>query len=742
MSKGGIEEIGKPQEKLKPGLPEQVLIALALGIFTGVFLGEAAGRLQVIGDIFVRMLQITVIPYISLSLITGIGNLRYIELKALALKGGSVLLLIWSIVLTLVILIPISFPAWPSSTFFSTSQVEEANVIDFFRLFIPSNPFYAYANAAVPAVVVFSILIGIALIGMPKRSVLIEPLSVLHDAMMRITSLISKLSPIGVFALIASAAGTVALDDLARLQVYVVLYAATSLALALIVLPGLITVFTPFRYFEILRPLRTPLITAFATGSSLIVLPMLIEQCKQIIGDAQIKRIEQEEADSAVEVLIPTFYTFPSPMVLLSLSFVLFSGWYIGSDVPVSSYPTLIMAGIPSLFGGTLMTIPFLLDLMKLPSDMFQVFVSVDVITSRFGTLMSAMHYASIGLIGTMLMLKRLHLRWRRLLRVSLICIASIIPVFLGVRAFYTYVIVAPYTKADMLQSLRLQGRAQPATVFKTIPAPLKERSDTPADIEQIRERGVLRSCYQPNEYPSAFYRKGNASELVGFDVEMTHRFAQSLRLPIEFIPATSEQEAADYLNRGICDIYMRTLPVSWQRTSIFSLTIPVYISSAGLIVQDYRRDEFRYWDQLQQQGDSLRIGVENTPGNMVRLQSKFPEATIVPIAEMEEQRRLLQSETDAVDAIADLAEEGAAWTLLFPEFSLVVPRPTIRKPVAYAVAHGNYNMLNAVNAWLLSAKSEGTVDILYKHWMLGEAMESEKPPRWSVIRNVLGWVE
>ena len=42
----------------------------------------------------------------------------------------------------------------------------------------------------------------------------------------------------------------------------------------------------------------------------------------------------------------------------------------------------------------------------------------------------------------------------------------------------------------------------------------------------------------------------------------------------------------------------------------------------------------------------------------------------------------------------------------------------------------------------LLAKQSEGTVDRLYRHWMLGGAAEAEKAPRWSVVRNLLGWVK
>ena len=81
-------------------------------------------------------------------------------------------------------------------------------------------------------------------------------------------------------------------------------------------------------------------------------------------------------------------------------------------------------------------------------------------------------------------------------------------------------------------------------------------------------------------------------------------------------------------------------------------------------------------------------------------------------------------------------------WTLLHPEFSVVVPRPVAFFPFGYAVARGNDELLVTVNAWLGEEKAKGTVDALYQYWMLGQVARTEKPPRWSVIRDVLGWVD
>ena len=717
----------------------KIYLGLFLGVACGIFFGEMVGWLQVVGDIFIKLLQITVIPYISLALITGIGGLNYKEVVAHASKGGGIFLLVSTITLVIVILIPISFPDWLSSSFFSTQQVEEPKTVDFLRLFIPSNPVHAYAFALVPAIVVFSILVGIALIGTPNNAALLEPLKVFQTTMIKVTGIVGKLAPIGVFALIASAAGTYAIEDLTRLQVYLIVYALIALALSLLILPKIITAFTPFQYKHVINALRTPMITAFATGSSLIVLPMLIEQCKQLIDDYSLTAVmDKEEADASVEVLIPFFYTFPSPAGVLSISFVLFAGWYIGSDVSVADYPLLILVGIPSLFGGTLLTIPALLDLLKLPSELFQVFVSIDVIISRFGTLMAAMHYATIGLIGTMAIVGHIRLKWSRLVRVALIGSALVVPILFGVRTFYSTVVVAPYTKADLLKSLRFLGTPQPSKVFAEVPEGLTIPGAKPASLAQIEKRGVLRVCYQPDEYPSAFVNNTDPPQLVGFDIEMAHRFAKMLQLPLEFLPAETERGAITLLNRGVCDIYMRTLPVTLRRSQEFGLTSPVYRSSLGLIVPDYRRNEFYSWEDISRHGDSLRIGVEDSPGNIARL-GIFTKANIVPIKNMEQKLILLESGVEDIDAIADMAEEGAALTILYPNFSHVVPQPTVFLPVSYAVASSNSDLRRALNSWLLMKKDEGVIDALYRHWMLGGAAAAEKIPRWSVIRNVLG---
>ena len=729
-------------QKLNP--PRLVFFSLLLGIATGVFFGEMVAWLQVIGDIFIRLLQVTVIPFISVSLITGLGSQKFEDVKSLALKAGGILLAVWAIAVGVLLLLPIAFPDWPSGSFFDTALTEQPSSPDFLRLFIPSNPFYSYANAIVPAVVVFSIFIGLGLIGLPGKESVLKPLDVIREALMKITRGVAKLTPIGVFALMAHLVGTVDLDDLFRLQVYLALYAFAALFLALWALPTLVATLTPLGYFEVLRALRTPLITGFATGSSLVVLPMLLEQCRTLIITAQQPQSEhaRERYESTVNILLPTIYPFPQSGALLILLFPLFGAWYIGSGISPAQYPILIFAGIPSLFGGSVLTITFLLDLFKLPNDLVQVFLSIDVINLRFGTLLGVMHYASITLIGTVAIVGRLRFNWLVFLRLVIVGLVLLGLLIHGARTFYTSVVSPAYTKSDALRRLDLLGERQPSILHSRSELGSDSTQPKPASLIDIAARGVLKVCYQPHVYPSAFYNNATPPQLVGFDIEIAHRIAQRLNVTLEFFPTLDESDGKRLLDTRVCDMYMRALSISAERSLEFAMTQPIYTSTVGLIVRDHQRDTFRTWRKIHQLGADIRLGVGGSQSSIAMARNLFPEATITPIKDMTEQDSILASGATNLDVIADMAEEGAAWTLLYPAFTVVVPQPAVMIPVAYTVARDNESLLISINAWLLAEKARGTIDVLYDYWLLGGAIKKERPPRWSIIKNVLNWTD
>ena len=190
---------------------------------------------------------------------------------------------------------PLGFPDYVSASFFSTSLVEEPAPFDFLGLYIPANPFHSLANTIVPAVVVFSLALGLALIGVPRKELILEPLDVLGAALMRVTGFVARLAPVGVFAIAASAAGTLGGEALGRLQVYLVTYAVVALVLSFWVLPGLVTALTPLRYRDFVGPARDALMTAFATGNLLIVLPLLADESRKALEGESLRSADAAE---------------------------------------------------------------------------------------------------------------------------------------------------------------------------------------------------------------------------------------------------------------------------------------------------------------------------------------------------------------------------------------------------------------------------------------------------------------
>ncbi|UCD67758.1 MAG: transporter substrate-binding domain-containing protein [Betaproteobacteria bacterium] len=507
--------------------------------------------------------------------------------------------------------------------------------------------------------------------------------------------------------------------------------------LGLWILPGLVSCLTSLGHKDIIRRLRTPLITAFATGSTLVVLPMLAKLCKELIAEASTRPgvAEQEEVMSSVDVLIPTFFSFPTIGAILSLGFVLFAGCYIGSPVATQAYVSVISGGFASLFGGKALAILFTLVLAELPRDLFRLFVSTDVIVSRFGTLVSVMHYATIALICTYALGNLVRIRPWQLLRLVIVGALLVVAVLIGVRTFYTYVVVVPYTKDQMLKGLQNLRETEPSVVHRVAPtpSPVAETSG-PRSLAEIRDSGVLRVCYRDGNYPLVFFNADG--ELVGFDIEMAHRFAARLGLQLEFLPTRMR----DDLLSGYCDVLFNSLALDLERADVAAHTDPFDTITLAFIVPTHRRDDFATWRAVRAQGEiTVAFPVFQSLGGEIG--KRIPQANARRLSSLEEQSRYFETDGAGADAFLDAAEEGAAWTVLYPRFTVVVPRPVVQLPVAYLVAPDNPSMLCAINEWLQIEKSSGYIDEVYDYWVRGKTGHVQ-PPRWSVIRDVLGWVK
>ena len=94
----------------KLSVSTQVVLALLLGVVVGLFFGERIAFLQHVGKAFILLLQMTVLPYIVLSLMTGLGNLTYEQVKTLAVRVGTLLVISWGLAFLVILLMPLAFP--------------------------------------------------------------------------------------------------------------------------------------------------------------------------------------------------------------------------------------------------------------------------------------------------------------------------------------------------------------------------------------------------------------------------------------------------------------------------------------------------------------------------------------------------------------------------------------------------------------------------------------------------------
>ena len=126
-------------------LSAKIFLGLGLGIATGIFLGEITAPLKGVGAAYVQLLQMAVLPYIMITLMSGIGKLKYGEAVRLSLRVCSLLVLIWALTFAVLYIFPLSFPNLQSASFFSSTMIEPPQRFNFLE-FIPSNPFYSMAS--------------------------------------------------------------------------------------------------------------------------------------------------------------------------------------------------------------------------------------------------------------------------------------------------------------------------------------------------------------------------------------------------------------------------------------------------------------------------------------------------------------------------------------------------------------------------------------------------------------------
>jgi Na+/H+-dicarboxylate symporter/ABC-type amino acid transport substrate-binding protein len=725
-----IDEQARARSREPRTLSARIGIGLAAGLALGLFLGDRASIFQFIAAGYINLLQMTVLPYVTVSIIGGLGALRPREARALGKSVGGVLALFWAVALAVVFLFPLMFPSNQSASFFSTTLLEEREPFDFLNLYIPTNPFNALANSVVPAVVLFSIGVGIALMTIPEKARLLDVLAVFRTAVSKVTDFVVSLTPYGVFAIGAVLAGTLNLAELERLEVYLVSYAGMSLFLSVWVLPGLVATLTPVPYRALMRRSQDALVLAFMTTSLFAVLPLLSEHAKSLIRD-HVKK--DEESAAATDVIVPASFNFPHVGKVLSLSFLFFAGWYADQRIPLVEYPRVAVAGLLAMFGSSSAAIPFLLDLFRIPADTFRLFVTSGVLNARFGTLLAAVHTLAVAVLGTCAIAGTLTVDRRKLVRFAVTTVLLAVAIVGGTRLFVEAAFDRPYDQDKILTGMQMLHEWQETRVFKSgdsVPAPPGVATSV---MDRVRTHRVLRVGYFDDSLPYAFFNDRN--ELVGFDVEMAHHLARDLNVELDLVPIGREVLDSG-LDSSECDLVMSGVAITVDRSANVQFSASYLDETVAFIVPDHQKTAFSEWSGIRSMSP-LRLGAPNAPYFVRKIRDELSNVDVVVFDRMSD---MFAPQNPPLDAFVATAERGSAYTLLHPAYSVVVPSPRpLRVPLAYVIAGRDEALTSMVNTWIEQKRKDGTIDRLFEHWILGQ-QSAPRERRWSVIDDVLGW--
>ena len=269
---------------------KRILSAMIVGAIIGVIIGENAQSLAWMGDLFIRLIRMVVVPLVFVTLVAGVvsmgdpSKLGSLGVKTLAIYLGTTLAAI-TIGLFLSALLQPGVGVDLSSA--TPSAVQEAIPLsERLMQIVPSNPIAALAEGNILAIIFFALLVGVSLLTIGDKG---KPVADLMESgtevMLRITHWVMEVAPFGVLALIAALTGTqgiAALLDVITLAIAVV----AGCAAHMIIVHGMIIMrlslnLSPVMFF---RGARDAMLVAFSTSSSSATLPVSMSVAEENLG--------------------------------------------------------------------------------------------------------------------------------------------------------------------------------------------------------------------------------------------------------------------------------------------------------------------------------------------------------------------------------------------------------------------------------------------------------------------------
>lgn len=723
-------------------LPLWVFIGASVGIAIGLFFGDDAKLLRPVGAAYAMAMQIVVFPYIICSLLHGLGQLTPAIAAKLLRSSWAVYLVMWGATFFVILVMSTAIPLPPSPTFIDFTVPERS--LDVLPLLIPADPFASLVQNSVPAIVVFSVLFGVAIQRVEQKQSLLQALDTIRKASVTIWGWVVMLAPIGVMALFADTAGTVRPDAAAQLSLYLVVFLCGTFFLAFWVLPSLIAAVCPITPLAVVRLVRDGLVIAMVTTLSVAALPFIQKAAERFCEEVS---INDENRSEIARTTLAVAYPLAQLGNFFVLLFIVFGtsffdaplGWVQHAMMPL--FTLLSGIGSPS---SSIDTVNFLSHWVGLPGIATQLYIETMTVTRYGQVAASVMGFTFIVFVVILNYYGKLKISLPKLglsVAVTIVVLGALSTagsvigktIAVGDRSdFDRMTLGAELT--DGVSVKVLAASAAPAGGPATGPSQTSSAPSHATALERIRHSGELRVGYNPDVVPFSF--RNENGELVGFDIAHAYRLARDLNVALTLVPIEVETFLQDTLD-GRYDVVAAAVYATTKRASLYGMSDPYFQSPIALIAQ---ADQAEKWMSREDVAatDDLTIAVLDTAAMKEIAASLFPNATIVPLDNYGEM--IQRSEIDAT--LTSLAE-ARAFARSQPALTAVVPRGLGGSFLfAYVTSPDNEELVDTLNYWLRLQHVSGFHARMVDDWINGYAPLGDGSPRWSIARNVLGWGE
>lgn len=395
--------MAEKKKKKSLGLSTKIFIALIVGALLGVgihyFMPEGyirdtiiiEGVFHVVGQGFIRLMQMLVVPLVFCSLVC--GSMAIGDTKTLGKVGiKTVLFYLFTTALAVVIALSVAYLINPGigldmdavQTTEVTATTESTNLVDTILNIIPKNPVESMANGDMLPIIVFALFVGIMLAKLgSKASTVANFFSEFNDVMMEMTMAIMKIAPIGVFCLIARTFASLGFSAFKPMIKYMGSVTFALIIQCFVIYQILLLVFTRLNPMKFIKKFAPVMGFAFSTATSNATIPMSIDTLHKKMGVS--KQI------SSFTIPLGATVNMDGTSIMQGVAVVFIAQAY-GIDLTLANLATVVVtatlasigtAGVPSV---GLVTLSMVLTSVGLPVEGIALIMGIDRILDMMRT--------------------------------------------------------------------------------------------------------------------------------------------------------------------------------------------------------------------------------------------------------------------------------------------------------------------------------------------------------------------